>query len=587
VPPDAQDLADELNFRRFTTQTVLDAFEGRTSGYADWRSTTDRIDALLWNEWSVVWPDKVETFGEPHVPNVPRIAVEDRARLVGAGNPSIVCRPETVAAKAKQAAERRERFIGGYWEMSHVRRQIVQWASDLMTTGVGVCRVLPDFSLPKAERFPLYKAIDPRHCFPGPLYTPGPYPDDMLVSYREPWRTVAHRYGMQKELSELLGADATEARGEVQVIEYYDDDILCVVARYTRRYANKPNHIWLVEPMDHGLDFIPVSMGVRPNPLRMYDGDFSSILGAIRTWNRHVAMATDSAIDKVYPSFAHFDVANPQDRGPDADLELESPNARAEFVSPPGEPYSNIQLVKQMADSVRAGSLLPPARTGDPNESIISAAGISAANSQMADHVRSLQRDCISPMLEAANAIALNVDEKLCDAPKAIHGYARGRAYREQYTPSEDIAGNYRNSVSYGMGAGLDEVNTNVLVLQQMGAGLISQRSGREQSPFVANPQDEEKIIAMERLHDALYAGLIAQAAQGTLPAQTVADIMAELEKPNTTLHDAVARNVIAAPMAQPPQQQVPAAASGNAGAEQPTNFQGPPLEELMVGGRR
>ena len=62
---------------------------------------------------------------------------------------------------------------------------------------------------------------------------------------------------------------------------------------------------------------------------------------------------------------------------------------------------------------------------------------------------------------------------------------------------------------------------------------------------------------------------------------------MAELEKPDTTLHDAVARNVIAAPMAQPPQQQVPAAASGNAGAEQPTNFQGPPLEELMVGGRR
>ena len=562
-------------------------YSGRRATYSQWQAQTDRMDRLLANEWSVVWPDKVRTFGEPHVPNVPLIAVEDRARLVAAGNPSILCRPENLKESEKRASEKRERILGGYWEGSRVRRTINQWAFDAMVAGLDVCKVLPNFSLPRSERFPIYTRIDPRMCYPSPMFTDGPYVDDMLIAYEESWRTIAKRFDAEVEIVKMLGNDSRSKQEKVTVLEYYDDEVICAVAKYTRSGTNQSTWTWLLEPMKHNLKHAPIVIGVRPTPGGIYHGDFPSVLGALRTWNRMVAMSVDSAIDRVYPMFAHYDVANPQDRGPDADLELETGDARAEFVAPAGEPFSNVQLVKQMADAVRAGALLPPARTGDPNESIISAAGISAANSQMADHVRSLQRDVLAPMLECANELALEVDEKHCNVRKTINGYARGRAYSEDYKPSEDIAGRYRNKVIYGLGAGLDEVNTNQLVLQQLGGGLIAQSTGREQSPFVENPQDEEKKIAMETLHAALLAGIYAQAQQGVLPAQTIAGLMEDFEKPNTSLHDAVARNVIAAPLAPPTAPAgAPPAAAGVAGAEQPTNFQGPPLEELLAGAR-
>ena len=588
---DSKDLSDELAFRQFSAEYVIDTFTNRRTTYADWRNNLDRIDNILRGAWGVAWPDGHATFAEPHVPNIPAIAVKDRARLVAAGTPSIVCRPESTTDDAKKAAEKRERVLGGFWEMNHIRRTIAQFGADLMTAGLAAIKVLPDFSRPTAERFPIYTRIDPRHCYPGPMFTQGPEPTDMLVSYRRPWRELAKEYDVMTDLSKLLGTAARNPHTMVDFIAYYDDKDMGAFARYTREGARTSGYVWLLEPMEHkatnaaGRACCPVALTALPNPLALYEGDFDSILGALRTWNRMVAMSEDAAIDRTYLELKRTTGADVSNAGPGGEILLDDNTEVAEYMQKQGEPFSNFQLLKSIADGVRAGALLPLARTGDPNESIISAAGISAANSQMADHIRSIQRDCIAPMLEQANAIALCLDEKHADANKSIYGYAKGRAYKEDYRPSKVIDGNYRNSVVYGMGAGLDEVNTNVLILQQKNQGLISGRTAMERSPFVENPQDEERLIATENLTQAMFAGLLAQAQMGQLPAATAAAIMDDLGKGETTLQEAVSKHLIAAPLAEPQAPELPALAQGTAGAEQPIGHQGPSLARMFGGG--
>lgn len=582
-----KDLQDELEYRRFTAALVLDQYSGRRLTYADWKNDTTRQDNVLSNAWDIVWPDNRRTWGDPYVPNVPLIAVEDRTRLVAAGTPTIICSPESLKETAKKAAEKRERVLGGYWERSRVRNKIVKWAPDLMVSGVSVVKVFPDLSAKKAERFPEYCYVDPRHAFPGPMFTEGPFVDDMLVCFKRRWREVAKLYDRETELTALMGPQGKDS-DEIEVIEYADDEIICVVAYRGKKPNGAHEYEWLLEPIKHKMGKTPFAIGVRPSPLHVYGGDFGATLGPLRTWNRMVAMSEDSAIDKVYPNFAHFDVANPQDRGPDADLELETKDARAEFISPPGEPFSNVQLTRQMGEAARAGALLPPARTGDPNESIISAAGISAANSQMADHVRSLQRDSLAPMFEAANELAFRADEAHGDVDKEIYGFSQGRSFRESYKPSKDINGNYRNKVVYGVYAGLDPINQSVLVGNQVQLGIISEYEARELSPVVEDPQRTERLVIAGTLRKAMLAGLYAKAANGELDAVTVARIEEAVLDEDKPLRTAISENVIAAPLAQPegtPQQST--GATGIAGAEQPQGFQGmPALDQVMAGTR-
>lgn len=588
-----RDLSDILAERQDTSERVLDRYGALRESYDDWKQRVAMVDRIYAGDWSVVWPDRFRTDGLPKIPNLVQIAAEDRARIVAAGNPSIICRPEGLTERAKRAAEKRERILAGYWERNRVRAMIPRFAHDLMAAGLAVVKVMPDFTEPKNERFPLYTRIDPRYAYPSPAFAEGPYVDDMVVSYEEKLRVVRQRFGEEtyKDVAGMI-AKTQQARSDVvRVIEFYDHNQVAVMCQTVGKQGSlgraKGAWTWLVEPTKHNLDRCPVVIGVRPTMDGVYRGDFDSTLAVLNVWNKFMNLELDAAIDTVYPERLVYDIADDSEFGPDSTIEKVSPQGSVEYVKRPGTGFSTFQMMGLLGQFARAGAILPVARSGDPNESIISAAGISAVNSQMADHVRSLQRDSLAPMFQAANEVAFCSDEKWADAEKQIFGYYKGQAFSETYSPSKDIDGNYRNAVTYGMGAGLDEVNTNVLVLQQVGSGLISRKTGREQSPFVENPQDEEKAIAMEQLDQATLAGLIAKAQTGELDAVTLAAIRKDLESGAKTLHDAILENVVQAPLAPPPGMQgqpgsagspgIPGAAEGGA---QPRPL--PPLQQLL-----
>lgn len=584
-----REVVDALNERE-QADKVLDRWGSLRVRYDEWHDELETIYKLYAGEWDVVWPDAVRSKALPKVMNYIQIASDDRARSVSGMRPSMVYRPQKPGDKPRAAADKVERIVNGWWEKNYVQLATERWAHDSIAGGLTVCNTFPfrQFALPKAERFAAFERIEPALCYPDPIFSNGPFVESMVVTAERKVRDVENQFGVRL----FSGMQNRNAMGDVvRLIWFYDDTEVCVVAEATDApYTEKPSEV--VFQVKHKMGKCPVVIGTRKTMDGRYRGEFYGSLGVINFLNRLMTLVLDDAISKVYPSKLSWEIENPEEYGPDALLEATSERARFEFVQPPTQTFTNMQLLRDLQGAARAGVLLPPSRSGDPNESIISAAGISASQSQRTEDVANIQQQIIAPMMEAAFQMASQFERQWADVEKTINltSYSRG-AGAEIYTPSKDLPEHCNVKVVYGPVAGLDPINTNVMVLQQHGSGLISKRTAMEQSPFVEDPQREEKQQVLEQLDAATLAGLYAKAQQGLVPAETVAAIRKAVESDETSLHDAIMANLNAAPMAPP--EPSPGGMGGNpaspgiAGAgeaQQPQEPQLPDLASLMGG---
>jgi hypothetical protein len=590
---DPQDLSSLLEERRRDAHVVSDVAGNRRESYQGWAKRVLVTDQIGAGDWHVVWPDHKIDRALPKVPNLQVLASEHRARLVAEVVPSIVVRPEKLQDKAKVAAEKHERILAGYWHQNLVGLKLPRFAMDLMYTGLAAVKVLPDFTKPSAERFPLFTRLDPRHCFPGPVFSEGPIPDDIVIGYQQDLHTIEKRFGVD------LGAMSERAKRKgynnptdmPRVVEFYDDEFCIAIAEIGSKKSN--NHAYetlLVAP--HNLGRTPVAIGIRPSFDGIYRGDFDQLHAIINTQNRMMTLHIDSAIQKVYPAHLWYDIENPEDWGPDAMLEKKSREGSFESVGEAAAPYDNYNILKMVADFGRTVAMVPESTTGDPSQSIISAAAVNAVQTMPNTHVVSLQRDSLAPMLQAANELALRADERWGDTEKTIIGVQRGTTFAETYTPSKDIGGNYTNEVVYGDSAGLDKVNANVMNLQNLQARLITRRTAMERSPFVEDPIREEKQMLRESLHDSMLAGIMTASqvppgTPGAITPEQIAKVDELLEKEGTTLREALLEATARVPMAPPPQAgPLNPASPGLAGAaepNQPAPFNAPSLADLGV----
>jgi hypothetical protein len=583
---EAHEVTAALEARRHD-QYVLDTYGSLQVAYADYHADLREVLRIYGNEFDVVWPDGKITRGLPKITNYMQLAADDRAREIGATLPSLACRVEKGGDPAKAAAEKRERILGGYWEKNNINSG---WLSDLgynAMKGLVAIKVLPDFrEKDKTKRYPCYTILDPLNVYPEPIFTRGPNPHSVIHARMENARKVEKDYGLTLGWSkDLSNTD------KVRLIEFYDDTEITVVAEETNVHSGQKKRREIVMQERHEMGRCPVVVSARRTLSGVYMSEFIGGLGVTNTLNRFITMMLDDAYQKVYSPTISYDVENPEEGGPGGHLIKSSKEGTFEWVQAPNQPFTNVQLTRELNASARAANIIPPSRSGDPNESIISAAGISASQSQFVADVRSIQRDQISEAMQAANELAFKADEVWCQpyengkpSAKPIFSF---HSQNENYSPSKDIGGNYRNRVVYGMGSGLDEINQNVMTIQQLQSGLISQLTAMEMSPFVEDPQREKKQMAIEQLDQATFAGLVAQAQQGLLDPRSLASIRRAVESDGTTLADAIETFTQQAPLA-PPQPTAPGAANapGIAGAGE-ANQPAPPAPELsaLLGG--
>jgi len=566
-----QEMADELSERQMA-ERVLDRWGSLRTYYRDWQDDQDELRRIYQDDWAMIWPDGTTERVDPAVPNMVRIALRDRANAIAATPPQLRCRPEGEGDEAREKANKLERITTSWLEMNHLRGYTSQmWAMDYMGTGLVACKVMPDFSQPAKTRFPVFTRMDPSFSYPMPIFSPGPFVDSFVYAYEDYRHTIEAQYGITLDWPRERNPQASSLE-KLRVIEYYDGTNAQVAVESLNAGSNRGRPRAMIVSEAHKLSHCPVVVKAAANLDGTYSGEFTSGLGVLAYWDKLMRMVMDDAIKKVYPERLAYNVQNPEDYGPDATIALESPDGRYEYVQSPNQPFSNFQIMREVSGSVRTSFMLPVSRSGDPNESIISAAGVSATQGQFTEDIRGIQRDGIGPLIEAAMEIALEGEEKWSpDATKHIWSLSGG----ETYKPSEDIKGYRKVILRYGPMSGLDEINQGVMVLQQLGGGIISQEDAMELSPFTEDPQRTKKRKLLESMEAALIAGLQQQAAAGTISPFHLAIISQALESDEVTLGEAIAAIV---------PQQLPAPA-GSPAAPQTGSAPGAPSQAPGIPG--
>jgi hypothetical protein len=123
------------------------------------------------------------------------------------------------------------------------------------------------------------------------------------------------------------------------------------------------------------------------------------------------------------------------------------------------------------------------------------------------------KQDLFGAALAEATSLAFELDEvHFGEVSKEITGVSAGAPFRETYQPERAIKGDWSCDVTYGLMAGLAPNNAAVMILQLLGAGLISKESAQKQLPFDVDPVDMTTAIAQERARDSLLEGVAALA---------------------------------------------------------------------------
>jgi hypothetical protein len=152
-------------------------------------------------------------------------------------------------------------------------------------------------------------------------------------------------------------------------------------------------------------------------------------------------------------------------------------------------------------DTEQRGQIAYPAtRQGEVPARADSAPFVTATQGQLTSVVRDVQR-LLADMREHVTYVTLGLDEKHLPGEKML---ARPIGRKKTYKPEKDIAGQYEVSITYGPGAGLDRLNTDVRLMQYYGNSLISAQTALSNSDVVQDPiaelairerEDQRKII--------------------------------------------------------------------------------------------
>src|ERR1044072_3031219 len=156
------------------------------------------------------------------------------------------------------------------------------------------------------------------------------------------------------------------------------------------------------------------------------------------------------------------------------------------------------------------GTRTPASATGDVDASIITGRGVDALNGGYDIQVATGQL-VIGDALERALELAFEVDDAFWpDAKKSISGVINGTPFEETYTPSKDIKGNYRVSVSYGFASGMNPNQALIFLLQLRGDQLVSRDFVQRQLPMDVDVASLQAEVDKEQTTDALKQGVFA-----------------------------------------------------------------------------
>lgn len=426
---------------------------------------------------------------------------------------------------ARERAERKERAVEAYDELSRLELQLPQLGRWLPGYGFGVW-VIGMHRSPDGDPYPKMSLRDSFDCYPAP-WGPDQQPDDMAV-----WRTITvaeaiRRWPEKKTLIEKrYGLDGTggggfdgfgaggrwenpQGRG-IPLVEYWCADGTYVV---------------LPDLDDNGMvDFVPNPIDSGPLfvvPKRFsfdqLQGQYDHTIGLMAAMAKINIMSILAMEDAV---FTETNIIGDKPLGGQY-----KKGRRAVNVFPPGtqvqKPQSNLpyQLFEQINRIERQFRLVAGYPVTDDAQSPLNwatGAGLtelqSAVNAEVDEYHKVLRH-----ALQDLDAKRLEFDEKVSpNRRKVLAGYRRGVGdFAVSYTPARDIRGNYRTKRTHGAMAAWDDSAKIVAGLQLLSAKVIDRLTLQENLQGLDNLTVINERIADEDARTALQEALMVAAQQG------------------------------------------------------------------------
>lgn len=476
--------------------------------HRDHKSRVKTVTNVAAGEWYVEWPDLSTTPEAPTVANTVELGIQHWSAVGGSMMPSFKV-PVDVSRnrkKEKPAARKRERRVRQLIEASNASELASHWWADYAGAGSAIMGVWANFEeKDKAKRNPYLLRFDPRHTYP--LKDSRGNITELHVAYK------ISKGELEAEYPEY--ADVFSGSKEEDVEEWFwytKDRVRHQLVDVSRDGARKNRNVDLVD-FEWDLGFVPAWEVSLPSFDGKRRGVFDQAIHILRTMQRLMLLTVYSTEEHAFPAIATYDAVNPEDFGPGATIQLRSAEGRVDRVGPSAH-FDVKDLVARLGEEVSKQAIYPQQLTGDPGASIVSARGIGASMGALDARLAVAHKQFEIGWGKVAGFL-LAFDEKFCDADKKITGDMTDEGDAEDYRPSEHVDGNWTVKATYGLGAGSDPANTEVRLSMHLGNGMISRETGREQLPFLEDPEGEEIKIMRQSMHDSFIQGILAQAQQG------------------------------------------------------------------------
>jgi hypothetical protein len=505
-------------------------------------------------DWYVEWPDLSQTPEAPTVANKIEIGIQHWSSIGGAILPSIKVPVNKTADKRteKTATRKRQRRVRELWESSNASELAAQWWGDYAGGGSAILAAWCNFEeTDLVKRNPYMVRFDPRHTYPL---------KDNLGNITE--LLVARRISkaeVQAMYPEWAGTFKKSDDEQIEEWFWYTTDRVKYQLVDVSTSGRKVNRNLTLVDEEWDLGFVPAWEVAIPTFDGQRRGIFDQAIHLMRTMQRLMLMTILSTEEHAFPAIGSYDVINPEDMGPGADIRYRSSEGRIDRLGPATH-FDVKDLIARLGEEAAQQSHLPQQLTGEPGASIVSARGIAASMGAL-DARLAVAHKQFEVGFGKVSGFLLAMDEKFCNVEKTIVGDLRDQSEAESYFPEKHVDGAWVVNCTYGIGAGSDPANIEVRLNMNLANGLVSRDTARHQLPFLEDPDAEPIKQFREAMQDSIVQGILALAGQGdpTMAAKAL-DMIASSE---TEDFDAVLAELVDAILAPPEPE-----ASGDPGAD-------------------
>lgn len=456
----------------------------RKDDYQAWHDRIDAVDALIRGEYWVVYPDQQSDGQQPVIMNLADIVPREVAKLGNESSPSYTAYARGDSEPAERNRDVRQVIGQGYFTDYGPWIDIFEnLIMDLVITGA----CFMSYWVNANDEYPRYNRLDPRFCFPdiqnGQL-------QDLLVIQPMKLRVADRLY---PDANLLRRAPKHDASDVVEIWDYIGPETWQKGVAYLgdSGQVTSENGVTLISSEKHRLDRLPATMGLIPSPDGALRGTLDQVGPSLIAKNRAVELMLEYEHELVYSPFEARGIINASQPPGPTTIYQHDPTVQGETfmrrVAPGGMNPELFSLVEYLDQEERGSLAYPQTRQGTVPQSQGSASFVTSTQGQLTSMVKQSLR-ALAGVQERGAAAMYAIDETWLDFEKPM---CTSVGRKTMYTPSKDIHGERRLKVSYGAGAGLDRLNTDVRLFNAFSAGVISDLKVLEELDYIENAQNE------------------------------------------------------------------------------------------------